>query len=154
MFPSCIAGQYIHYRGHGSGTAHETSLVTTQVPGSQAIGEAVRILLAAGADPNVVGDEGDSPLCLSVEANDQEMAALLLRCGADKTINQAGAVTGGMTALQVAAYRLNLPMIKLLLAAGADPAVNLPYGSAQQCLPPRETADPQAWDEAMTLLGH
>ncbi len=116
--------------------------------------EAARILLAAGADPNVVGDEGDSPLCLCVEQNDQEMVALLLRCGADKTINQAGAGPMGMNALGFAAYRLNLPMIKMLLAAGADPAVAVDYRTAQQCLPPRDTAHPHAWDEAMVLLDH
>src|SRR5258707_1433083 len=115
--------------------------------------EAARILLAAGADPNVVGDEGDSPLCVCVEQNDQEMAALLLRCGADKTINQSGAGPMGMNALGFAAHRLNLPIIKMLLAAGADPALVVDYRTAQQCLPPRDTADPQAWDEAMALLG-
>jgi hypothetical protein len=44
-------------------------------------------------------------------------------------------------------------MIKMLLAAGADPALVVDYRTAQQCLPPRDTADSQAWDEAMALLG-
>ncbi|NET62852.1 MAG: ankyrin repeat domain-containing protein [Symploca sp. SIO2E6] len=54
--------------------------------------EAVRTLLAAGADPNVVGDEGDSPLRWSVERDDLETVAMLLRCGADQTITAVFAV--------------------------------------------------------------
>src|SRR5688500_14865572 len=42
--------------------------------------EAARILLAAGADPNVRTDEGDSPLRLSVEQENYSMSSLLLLC--------------------------------------------------------------------------
>lgn len=46
--------------------------------------EAVRLLLAAGADPNVVGAEGDSPLrCGATRTIDVPMAALLVTAGAD-----------------------------------------------------------------------
>ena len=82
--------------------------------------EAARILLAAGADTNVCDDEGDSPLRVSVEHGDLVMAELLLRCGATGTIDEGGGVTS-MTALGRAASDLNLPMIELLLKAGADP---------------------------------
>ena len=84
--------------------------------------EAVRILLAAGADPNVRGDEGDSPLRLCAEKGCLEMARLLLHCGADKTIHEGGAPSG-MNALGFAATRLNIDMVRLLLAHGADPHV-------------------------------
>jgi uncharacterized protein len=116
--------------------------------------EAVRMLLAAGADPNVRSDEGDTPLGLCLEQNDVEMVALLLRCGADKTINEMGAGSIGMrtNALHFAASRLHLPLIRLLLAAGADPALVIDLRTAQECLPPRDTADAQAWDEATALL--
>jgi len=114
--------------------------------------EAVRILLAAGADPNLEGDEGDSPLRWSVEHDDLETAAMLLRCGADKTIDHAGGPSG-MTALGRAASRLNLPMIELLIDAGAEPkALDNNLQTAQQQLPPRET-NSEVWDAAIALLG-
>ena len=114
--------------------------------------EAVRLLLAAGADPNVVGDEGDSPLRWCVERDDLETAEMLLRCGADKTINGVGGLKG-MTALGHAVSRLNIPVIKLLLGAGADPeALDANYQTAREHLPRRETSDLQVWDTAAALL--
>jgi uncharacterized protein len=84
--------------------------------------EAVRILLAAGADPNVRDDEGASPLRLCAQNECLEMARLLLRCGAGKTIHESGG-SAGMNALGLAAITLNLDMVRLLLAFGADPSV-------------------------------
>ncbi|HBB35293.1 MAG TPA: hypothetical protein DDZ80_27815 [Cyanobacteria bacterium UBA8803] len=115
--------------------------------------EAVRLLLAVGADPNVVGSEGDSPLRWCVEQGDYETAAMLLRCGATKTIDNAGGM-GGMTALGIAAKRLDLKMIELLLQAGANPQVYdadklTPY----QRLPQRnKTEDDVIWLAAAALL--
>ncbi|HEY0094092.1 MAG TPA: ankyrin repeat domain-containing protein, partial [Archangium sp.] len=82
--------------------------------------EAARILLAAGADPNYRGNEGDSPLRACVELGEHAMAAMLLRCGATRTIDEGGGPSG-MSALGRAAHRLDVPMIELLLQAGADP---------------------------------
>jgi ankyrin repeat protein len=114
--------------------------------------EAARILLAGGADPNVRDDEGDSPLRTSVEQDDRAMAALLLRCGADKTINTFGGLSG-MSALGRAVWELNVPMIELLLDAGADPeALDLDFETALERLPPRETADPQRVEAVMALF--
>jgi hypothetical protein len=84
--------------------------------------EAMRILLAAGADPNVCGGEGASPLRVCAQNGRLEMARLLLHCGAGKIINEAGG-TAGMNALGWAATRLDVEMIRLLLAHGADPRV-------------------------------
>jgi ankyrin repeat protein len=84
--------------------------------------EAVRLLLAHGADPNVCDDEGDSPLRICAQNGYLEMARLLLHCGANKTIHEGGAPTG-MNALGFAATRLNIDMVRLLLAHGADPLV-------------------------------
>jgi len=81
---------------------------------------AVRILLAAGADPNVRGDEGDSPLRLCAQNGYLEMARILLLCGATKTIDEWGGERA-MTALGLAARGLHVEMVKLLLAHGADP---------------------------------
>ncbi|MBK9258334.1 MAG: ankyrin repeat domain-containing protein [Polyangiaceae bacterium] len=84
--------------------------------------EAVRLLLAAGADSNVCDDEGDSPLRICAEKGYLEMARLLLLCGATKTIH-AGAGPTGMNALGFAATRLHVDMVRLLLAHGADPLI-------------------------------
>lgn len=115
--------------------------------------EAVRLLLAAGADPNVIGSEGDSPLRWCVEQGDYNTAAMLLRCGATKTIDNAGG-SGGMTALGQAAKRLDLKMIELLLQAGADPEVfDADKFTAYRRLPPRnEAKDDAVWVAAEALL--
>jgi ankyrin repeat protein len=82
--------------------------------------EAVRILLAAGADPNVRDDVGDAPLRICADKGYLEMARLLLVCGATKTIDEWGG-DRPMTALGLAARGLHVEMVKLLLAHGADP---------------------------------
>lgn len=84
--------------------------------------EAVRVLLAAGADPNVRDGEGTSPLPFCAEKGYPEMARLLLLCGATKTIHE-GAGPAGMNALGYAATRLHVDMVRLLLAHGADPRI-------------------------------
>ncbi len=82
--------------------------------------EAARILLAAGADPNVLNDEGFSPLRYCAHEGLLEMARLLLICGATRTIDEWGG-PGALTALSFAARGLHVEMVKLLLAHGADP---------------------------------
>ena len=82
--------------------------------------EAVRILLAAGADPNVRDNEGYSPLRVCADKGYLESARLLLLCGATKTIDEWGGERA-MTALGLAARGLHVEMVKLLLAHGADP---------------------------------
>ncbi len=84
--------------------------------------EAVRILLAAGADPNVRDNVGDSPLRWCTENGYLEMARLLLLCGATKTIHESGGPTG-LNALGFAVNSLNVDMVRLLLAHGADPRI-------------------------------
>ncbi len=84
--------------------------------------EAVRLLLAHGADPNVRSGEGESPLPFCAEKGYLEMARLLLLCGANKTIHE-GVMPSGMNALGYAATRLHVDMVRLLLTHGADPLV-------------------------------
>lgn len=84
--------------------------------------EAVRIFLAAGADPNVYDGVGDSPLRWCAQHGYLEMARLLLLCGATKTIHE-GAGSTGMNALGFAATRLHVDMVRLLLGHGADPRI-------------------------------
>ena len=114
--------------------------------------EAVRILLAAGADPNFRDSEGDSPLRACAEFGDHELVAMLLRCGATQTIDESGGLSG-MTALGRAASRLDLPMLELLLRAGADPLVlDADRQTAREHLPPRTPHNQESWDTAATLL--
>jgi ankyrin repeat protein len=115
--------------------------------------EATRLLLARGADPNVRGAEGDSPLRWSVEHDDLGTAALLLRSGAGATIDEPGGPAGA-NALGMAARRLKVPMIELLLAHGADPwALDADRFTARDRLPTRTAENSHAWDAASTLLG-
>jgi uncharacterized protein len=44
--------------------------------------EAARLLLSAGADPNIRDDEGDTPFDASIRHGDVKMASLLKMCGA------------------------------------------------------------------------
>lgn len=115
--------------------------------------EAVRLLLAAGADPNIVDSEGDSPLRWCVEHREYDTAALLLGCGATKTINYSGGASG-MNALGQAAKQLDLRMIQLLLEAGADPTFkDVDKLTADQRLPPRnEVKNDAIWLAAEILL--
>lgn len=108
--------------------------------------EAVRILLAAGADPSVEGCEGDTPLRWSAEHGDTSVAAMLLRCGAARTIDSAGGPTG-MTALGWAAHSLNIPMVALLIAFGAAvDALDADHRTARMRMPPRDASNGQTWD--------
>lgn len=82
--------------------------------------EAVRLVIAHGANPNVQDDEGTSPLRFCAQQGYLEIARLLLLCGATKTIDDWGG-QGAMTALGLAARGLHVEMVKLLLAHGANP---------------------------------
>lgn len=114
---------------------------------------AVYLLLAAGANPNVRGLEGDSPLRVAVERGDVSVAATLLRCGARTTLHEPGGPTGA-SALGIAAMRLDVPTIALLLQSGADPAaLDADHLSARDRLPPRTADNTNARDEAERLLG-
>lgn len=113
---------------------------------------AVLMLLAANANPNFMTDEGVSPLLTVVERNDVDTAAMLLRLGATKSINDFGGPSG-MNPLGRATSNLSIPMMKLLLSAGADAgALDADKRTARDRLPKRES-NPQAWDEATELLG-
>lgn len=114
--------------------------------------EALRLLLDAGADPNAVSGEGEATLRWAAEHNDVEMAALFIRFGAGQSINSFGGFSRS-TPLGLAVHALNLPMIEILLDAGADPeAVNDDGEPPIDLLPPRAKSDLQVWDRAMQLL--
>lgn len=114
---------------------------------------AVEALVKVGANPNVRSSEGDTPLRACAEVGNLGIASLLLGAGATQTINDWGGLSG-YTALGHAADRLDLPMIKLLLDAGADPRAPDEDGRpAHYHLPPRAESDSQTWDAAFELLG-
>ena len=112
-----------------------------------------RVLLEAGANPNVFRPDGESPLLLCVAAQNLELATLLLQYEAGKTINKIGGVLA-WTALTHAASNFDIPMIELLFREGADPEMIGEYGeTARDALPPREEHDLQEWDRVMEMLG-
>lgn len=77
--------------------------------------EAVRVLLDAGADPNVPGAEGRTALGVAALLGRQDVVRLLLDRGADP--NAAGAK--GQTALHAAAEGGHVEIAEALLAKGA-----------------------------------
>jgi uncharacterized protein len=120
--------------------------------------DAVCILLAAGADPNVRDDEGYSPLRVCAQEGYLEMARLLLLCGANKTIHEAGGGGSGMNALGYAATRLNVDMVRLLLTHGADPLVEdndrmTTFTRLQYTRHPDDPASQDRLQEIRQLLG-
>lgn len=123
--------------------------------------EAARLLLAAGAETNILNDEGDSPLRICVDKGYLEMARLLLLCGATKTIHEASGASS-MNALGIAAYWFKIEMVRLLLAHGADPHVEdidgrtvFDYlrGKEKYADPPLDPADQERLHEIRRLLG-
>lgn len=84
--------------------------------------DSVRLLLARGADPDVVGAEGDTPLLWAICTDDHETTGILLTHGVGASIDRAGTIEG-TTPLGSAARRGQLELVERLLAAGADPGV-------------------------------
>ena len=78
-----------------------------------------KLLIERGADLNLRGGEGDSPLKTAAEQGNLELARLLLDAGADP--NFVGGV-GGMSVLGMAADRGHPDVVQLLLDRGSDPA--------------------------------
>ncbi len=74
-------------------------------------------LLNEGADPNLPGKGGDTPLIAATRTGFDEAADWLLGKGAKVD----GANKMGETALIIAVQQREIPMVKLLLNAGANP---------------------------------
>jgi ankyrin repeat protein len=115
--------------------------------------DAALMLLAAGADPNVRSDEGDVPISMCVVRGDLKMAATLLRAGAAKTIEECPGDGTGANALGHAAWRLDIEMIRLLLAWGASITMwDIDRRTARERLPERTEENAEKWDLALELL--
>jgi hypothetical protein len=78
---------------------------------------AARLLIEAGANPNMANDNGFTPLGRSIYLS-PDVANVLLKAGA-----RVDEPTGGATALWSAACGGNVGVVSLLLDAGADPTV-------------------------------
>jgi ankyrin repeat protein len=86
--------------------------------------EAVRTLLARGADTNGRQPDGATALHWAVHWQDAEMAALLIKAGAD--VNAANDY--GIVPLSLACSNGDAAAARLLLEAGADPNIAQPTG--------------------------
>jgi ankyrin repeat protein len=89
--------------------------------------DALRALLAAGVEPNVVAPQGSTgrqpmPLLhLAVHLGHDDVIAALLAAGADPNLRATVFERAGTTPLMVAAEGQKLARVKTLLEAGADP---------------------------------
>ncbi|WP_329032687.1 ankyrin repeat domain-containing protein [Streptomyces sp. NBC_01725] len=99
---------------------------------------AVRVLLAAGADPERVSgaDGGDLPLCGAACGGHTEVVVALLAAGARPDRREAY----GFTALAWAVGQGHADTVEALLAHGADPDLPGPGGGARDGEPPLVTA--------------
>lgn len=79
--------------------------------------EAVRMLLARGADANCRDEDQRTPLMRAARNSDVELVPVLLAAGADVHLVDED----GMSALHHACTKANVANVKVLLAAGADP---------------------------------
>ena len=82
--------------------------------------ESAKLLLGAGADANDSLPDGTSALVLAAHSGHREVALVLLDKGAKP--NDLGI---GYTALHAAILRSDLPLVKALLAHGADPNLRM-----------------------------
>jgi len=80
--------------------------------------EMIKALLDAGADPNAQGADGQSPLMIVARTANVDAAKLLLTKGANPNVKE---VQREQTALMWAAASSQGPMVRLLLAGGAQP---------------------------------
>lgn len=80
---------------------------------------ALKLLLDSGADINTKDRSGNTPLIRFVKSQGENQVRFLISRGAN--IHQGS--NNGMTALHEVAWNGNIPILELLLAAGADPSV-------------------------------
>src|SRR5687768_3982341 len=102
-------------------TAAEPTLLEAVERGERA---AALRLLATGADPNVAGPDGTTPVMWAAANDDLELVRALIKARANVTLkNQLGT-----SALTEAAIVGSAPIVDALLKAGADPNTTNPEG--------------------------
>jgi ankyrin repeat protein len=119
--------------------------------------EVIQALLAAGADPNLPGEDYDGAISYSPIMNATtdrhsnqcvECINLLLAAGAD--MNQTTAE--GVTALMAALIYPNLPALRRLLEAGAKVHLKNHEGKTALDIALSESEQMSGFDEAIALL--
>jgi ankyrin repeat protein len=86
--------------------------------------ESAKLLVAAGANVNDAAPDGNSVLVVAAYSGNEELAEFLL--SKDASPNASG---GGYTALHAAVLRSELPLVKALLAHGANPNARITQGT-------------------------
>lgn len=100
---------------------NSTPLIMAAITGDR---RAVRLLLDAGADPDVTNDHGRDALMSAAEAGHLEIVQELLRRGADVRAKDER----GATALLLASLRNRAPVVAELIRAGADVSARDKFG--------------------------
>lgn len=98
----------------------------------------MRALLEGGADVNVRGNDGDSPLHACAERGELECMVVLLAKGADRDVRS----NDGSTPLHGAAVHGHVECLRTLIAVGADKEAKNAAGER----PVDVAKDPQALD--------
>lgn len=87
--------------------------------------EETRRLLAGGADPNVIDDQGRTPLHISMHRRERDIARALVKAGADPRVTDRR----GYDIIGIAVVANDADMLALALDLGANPkAVTGSYG--------------------------
>jgi len=99
----------------------DTALIATASPGVKAT--ATRALLEAGADVNAKADNGKTAVLQAVAAENVEVLKALVEAKAD--VNARMEAPEAIDALTLAVGKSRADMVRLLIAAGADPKVKI-----------------------------
>lgn len=93
--------------------------------------EVARALIAVGADVNVQGPDGLTPLLTALMGDNSDLVSLLLECGADANLHPADKVSPLFLAVEGDLAQTRDTMTRLLIARGAKPDAHLAALEAQ-----------------------
>ena len=105
--------------------AKENGYTSLHMPTYRGYGKIVKMLLSAGANPNVQDNDGDTPLLLAAREGHNNIVKILINENADLDIKN----NNGDTALALASYRNHQEIAKLLLETQANPNIQAKDGS-------------------------
>ncbi|MFK7991807.1 MAG: ankyrin repeat domain-containing protein [Sandaracinaceae bacterium] len=115
--------------------------------------DVVALFLEAGVNPHVRNIDNVSGLTLAAAAGNTSMVREMLARGQCRGELDRWVGFSGRSMLGHAANRLDFPLIRMLIEAGAgldvaDDAYRIPLEN----LPPRASSNPETWDRAARLL--